>query len=107
MRNIMGKLQPFIHVPYFFSDAFNLSYEFWGDATGYDQVIYRGNVFEKQFSVWWLKKQTLCAALIMNRSEEERSVAPRWILRHARLDPKALQNARNLKSLDTTFGCKE
>jgi hypothetical protein len=54
--------------------------------------------------VWWLKKQILCAALIMNRSEEERVVALRWILRHSLLDPKALQNARNLKSLDVTFG---
>ncbi len=34
MRNLMGKIQPFIHVPYFFSDAFDLSYEFWGDADG-------------------------------------------------------------------------
>jgi len=105
MRNMTGKLQPFVHVPYFFSDVFDLSYEFWGDATGYDQVISRGNMNEKRFSVWWLKKQTLCAAFIINRSEEERAVAPRWILRHSRLDPKALQNARNLKSLDTTFGC--
>jgi NADPH-dependent 2,4-dienoyl-CoA reductase/sulfur reductase-like enzyme len=105
MRNMTGKLQPFVHVPYFFSDVFDLSYEFWGDATGYDQVVSRGNVHEKRFSVWWLKKQTLCAAFIINRSEEERAVAPRWILRHSRLDPKALQDARNLKSLDTTFGC--
>jgi len=42
--------------------------------------------------------------LIMNRPEEERAVAPRWILRRPRLDPKALQNTRNLKSMDTTFG---
>jgi hypothetical protein len=103
MRNMMGKLQPFIHVPYFFSDAFDLSYEFWGDADGHDQVVYRGNMDQKQISVWWLKRQRLCAALIMNRPEEERAVAPRWILRRPRLDPKALQNARNLKSLDTTF----
>ena len=104
MRNLMGKFQPFIHVPYFFSDVFDLSYEFWGDAEGHDQVVYRGNLNHKQLSVWWLKKQTLCAALIMNRPADERMVAPRWILRRPRLDPKALQNARNLKSLDTTFG---
>jgi len=104
MRNMMGHIQPFIHVPYFFSDVFDLSYEFWGDAEGHDQVVYRGNMSQKQLSVWWLKKKTLCAALIMNRPEEERVVAPRWILRHLRLDPKALQNARSLKSLDTTFG---
>ena len=36
----------------------------------------------------------------------ERS-APRWILLRPRLDPKALQNVRNLKSLDTTFGCQD
>jgi hypothetical protein len=40
----------------------------------------------------------------MNRPDEERVVAPRWILRRPRLDPKALQSARNLKSLDNTFG---
>ncbi|MBI3852256.1 MAG: FAD-dependent oxidoreductase [Verrucomicrobia bacterium] len=107
MRNMTGKLQPFIHVPYFFSDVFDLSYEFWGDATGYDQVVYRGNIYEKRFSVWWLKKQTLCAAFIMNRPEEERAVAPRWILRRPCLDPKALQNVRNLKSLDATFGRRD
>ena len=104
MRNVMGKLQPFIHVPYFFSDVFDLSYEFWGDADGHDQVVYRGDMEEKQLSVWWLKNQKLCAALIMNRPEEEREFAARWILRRPRLNPKALQNARNLKSLDTTFG---
>jgi len=105
MRNIMGKLQPFIHVPYFFSDIFDLSYEFWGDADGHDQVIYRGDMNQKQLSVWWLKKRKLCAALIMNRPDEERMVAPRWILRRPRLDPETLQSIRNLKSLDTTFGC--
>lgn len=107
MRNMLGKLQPFIHVPYFFSDVFDLSYEFWGDATGHDQVVYRGKMDEKQFSVWWLKKHTLCAALIMNRPEEERSVAPRWIMRRSRLDPEALRNTRHLKSLDITFGRQE
>ena len=104
MRYMMGKIQPFIHVPYFFSDVFDLSYEFWGDADDHDQVAYRGNMNQEQLSVWWLKKQTLCAALLMGRSEEERAVAPRWILRRPRLDPKALQNTRSLKSLDTTFG---
>jgi hypothetical protein len=62
---------------------------------------------QKQLSVWWLKKQALCAALIMNRPEEERALPPRWILRQPRLDPKALQNTRNLKALDTSFGRQE
>jgi NADPH-dependent 2,4-dienoyl-CoA reductase/sulfur reductase-like enzyme len=104
MRNMMGQLQPFIHVPYFFSDVFDLSYEFWCDTSEADKIVYRGDMNLKQLSVWWLKKQTLCAALIMNRPVEERTLAPRWILRRQKLDPKALRKARNLKSLDTTFG---
>jgi hypothetical protein len=59
---------------------------------------------QKQLSVWWLKRQILCAVLIMNRPEEDRALAPRWILRRPRLNPKALKNVRNMKALDTCFG---
>jgi hypothetical protein len=59
---------------------------------------------KKQLSFWWLKKRTLCATLLMNRPNEERRYAPRWILRRAQLDPKALRTAKSLKSLDRTFG---
>ena len=107
MRNMMGKVQPFTHVPYFFSDVFDLSYEFWGNTDGHDQVVYRGSMNQKQISVWWLKKQALCGALLMNRPLEERTVAPRWISRRLRLDAKALQYARSLKSLDTIFGSQD
>ena len=33
-RALLGERTPFIHVPYFFSDVFDLSYEFWGDPSG-------------------------------------------------------------------------
>ncbi|MGC4097461.1 MAG: FAD-dependent oxidoreductase [Nitrospira sp.] len=105
MRNMMDKFQPFVHVPYFFSDAFDLSYEYWGDAKGHDQVVYRGDMRNKQLSVWWLKDRRPCAALLMNRPHEERQYAPRWILRRAKLDPRALRTAKRLQSLDRTFGC--
>lgn len=104
MRNMMGHIQPFTHVPYFFSDTFDLSYEFWGDATGHDRVVYRGSMRNKQLSVWWLRKQKLCAALIMNRPKEERVLAPRWIMMRQRLDSQALQTTRTLGGLDLTFG---
>ena len=43
----------------------------------------------------------------MNRPEEERALAPRWILRRIKLDAKALKKTRNLKALDTSFGRQE
>jgi NADPH-dependent 2,4-dienoyl-CoA reductase/sulfur reductase-like enzyme len=76
---LMGQRTAFQHVPYFFSDVFDLSYEYWGDAAGADQVVHRGDLSSKGFSVWWLRQQRLVAAFVMNRPDEERETAPRWI----------------------------
>jgi NADPH-dependent 2,4-dienoyl-CoA reductase/sulfur reductase-like enzyme len=78
-RSLMGDKTPFRHVPYFFSDVFDLSYEYWGDSSGADQVIHRGDVSSNSFSVWWLEQQRVVAAFTMNRPDEERNVAPKWI----------------------------
>jgi NADPH-dependent 2,4-dienoyl-CoA reductase/sulfur reductase-like enzyme len=88
-RNMLGKLQPFIHVPYFFSDVFDLSYEFWGDTASFDQVIHRGAIQQGRFSVWWLKEGCPQAVFIMNRPDEERELAPKWIIQQRRV-PAAL-----------------
>lgn len=78
-RALLGDRTPFVHVPYFFSDVFDLSYEFWGDTSGADEVIERGDVASSSFSVWWLRQKRLVAAFTMNRPEEEREAAPRLI----------------------------
>jgi len=78
-RSLMGERAPFRHVPYFFSDVFDLSYEYWGDSSGTDQPIYRGDVTDKSFSTWWLRQGKLVAAFAMNRPDEEREAAPKWI----------------------------
>lgn len=78
-RSLMGDKTPFQHVPYFFSDVFDLSYEYWGDSSGADQVIHRGDVSTNSFSVWWVHQQRVVAAFTMNRPDEERNVAPKWI----------------------------
>ena len=76
---IRGERRPFLHVPYFFSDVFDLSYELWGDSDGATQIIPRGDLNSSSFSVWWLKRDCLIAAFVMNRPDEERQVAPEWI----------------------------
>ena len=78
-RALLGERTPFVHVPYFFSDVFDLSYEFWGDTSGADEVIERGDVASSSFSVWWLRQKRLVAAFTMNRPEEEREAATRLI----------------------------
>ena len=91
-RLLMGDRTPFRHVPYFFSDVFDLSYEYWGDSSGADQVIHRGDVSSNSFSVWWLHQQRVVAAFTMNRPDEERNMAPTWIDSGHRVWPAALKD---------------
>lgn len=81
---ITGKREMFMHIPYFFSDVFDLSYEFWGDTEGYDQVVHRGDLANGSFSVWWLREEAVIAAFVMNQPREERELAPEWIRTHHR-----------------------
>jgi len=78
-RALLGDRQMFRHVPYFFSDVFDLSYELWGDMSGAHEVVERGDLASSSFSVWWLREHKLVAAFTMNRPDEEREAAPRMI----------------------------
>jgi 3-phenylpropionate/trans-cinnamate dioxygenase ferredoxin reductase subunit len=76
---VTGDRKPFVHVPYFFSDVFDLSYELWGDAEGAEETVVRGDLKTSSFSVWWLKKQRVVAVFAMDRPDAEREAAPVWI----------------------------
>ena len=92
-RSLMGERIPFKHVPYFFSDVFDLSYEYWGDSSGADQIIHRGDFSNKSFSVWWLREKTVVAAFTMNRPDEERDAAPKWIESRQTVSAEKLEDA--------------
>ena len=92
-RLLMSERIPFKHVPYFFSDVFDLSYEYWGDTSGSDLVIHRGDVSSKSFSVWWLRQGRVVAAFTMNRPDEERDVAPKWIESRQSVSAERLSDA--------------
>jgi len=89
-RVVLGDRKPFVHVPYFFSDVFDLSYELWGDSDGATQTVVRGEVGSSKFSVWWLKEARVIATFVMNRPDEERQVAPEWIESRQVVSPKPL-----------------
>jgi NADPH-dependent 2,4-dienoyl-CoA reductase/sulfur reductase-like enzyme len=92
-RTLMGERLPFRHVPYFFSDVFDLSYEYWGDSSGADQIVHRGDRDGKSFSVWWLRQKRLVAAFAMNRPDDERELAPKWIEAKQSLSASKLEDA--------------
>jgi len=76
-----------------FSDAFALPYEFWGDPSGAEEIIERGDLSSSSFSVWWLRQGRLAAAFLMNRTEEERETAPRLIQSKELTSAKTLPGA--------------
>jgi len=76
---LLGERRPYLRVPYFFSDVFDLSWEFWGDHSTADQVVYRGAVEDGSFSVWWLNGSTVVGAFVMNRPNDERELAQELI----------------------------
>lgn len=92
-RTLMGERTPFRHVPYFFSDVFDLSYEFWGDPAGAEQIIHRGDLSSNSFSVWWLRQAVVVAAFVMSRPEEERDIAAKWIESKQRVSAAKLEDA--------------
>jgi NADPH-dependent 2,4-dienoyl-CoA reductase/sulfur reductase-like enzyme len=79
-RGMLGQREVYEHVPYFFSDVFDLSYEYWGDNRDADRVTYRGDLDTGSFSAWWLKNGHLAAAFVMDRPDEERQLAMDLIL---------------------------
>ena len=98
-RALLGERRPFIHVPYFFSDVFDLSYEFWGDPSGADEIVERGDLNTNSFSVWWLAGSRVVAAFVMNRPSEEREAAPQWIESKQAVPAEKLRRAASLSDL--------
>lgn len=76
---MLGEQSAYKEVRYFFSDVFDLSYELWGDPSNANQIVHRGDVMDGRFSVWWIRDNKLAAAFVMDRPEQEREVAPKWI----------------------------
>lgn len=74
-RRLRGATEPFRNIPYFFSDVFDLSYEFWGVTEGAERTEYRGDVNSPSFSAWWFKGNRVVAVFAMNRPDSERDAA--------------------------------
>jgi NADPH-dependent 2,4-dienoyl-CoA reductase/sulfur reductase-like enzyme len=96
-RALLGVREPFVHVPYFFSDVFDLSYEFWGDPSDSDRIVHRGDLRTSSFSVWWLRQDTLAAAFVMSRPDEEREFAPEFIRSKQKLSPERLRDSASAR----------
>ena len=70
-RAMLGDRKPFKHVPHFYSDMFDLSWNYWGDRWMEDaqyDVSYRGGVDSGEFIVWWTVGDRVMAAFTLGYS---------------------------------------
>jgi NADPH-dependent 2,4-dienoyl-CoA reductase/sulfur reductase-like enzyme len=108
-RVMKGKREPYKFLPYFFSDVFEYSYEFFGDTDGADEICNRGNLETGDFSSWWFKGDRLIAAFIMSsRPEEEGKLAREWITNKKDVDKERIRdNGSDLDKLAMNTGLHE
>jgi 3-phenylpropionate/trans-cinnamate dioxygenase ferredoxin reductase component len=97
-----GKIEPYIFLPFFFSDVFDVSYEYFGDNESATDIINRGNLEKGDFSTWWINDNRVVAAFIMStRPKEEGEKAREWIRNRTQIDKDKLSDENKpLKELE-------
>lgn len=65
-RNMLGIKTPYERIPYFYSDQYDVSMEYSGLATEWDEVILRGDPATREFIAFWVKDGRLAAGMNVN-----------------------------------------
>ena len=67
-RAMLGQDVAYDRVPYFYTDQYDLSMEYAGyvEPGGYDQVIFRGDVQQREFIAFWLARGRVLAGMNVN-----------------------------------------
>jgi 3-phenylpropionate/trans-cinnamate dioxygenase ferredoxin reductase component len=71
-RNMAGEEKPYVAIPYFYSDLFDLSFEAWGDLVAWDQTLLRGSMSGGGFAFYYFDQGSMVGVLAAGRPESER-----------------------------------
>ncbi len=71
-KTICGLDAPYDDLPWFWSDQFDVTYNYAGHAPEWDELIWRGDVASRKFSVFYLVNGRLAAALCVGRAKDFR-----------------------------------
>ena len=66
-KNMLGAHEPYRDAPYFFSDVFELSWEYWGNPAKAEAAWHVGDLEHGTFSVWWVRDGKVAAGFSMGR----------------------------------------
>jgi 3-phenylpropionate/trans-cinnamate dioxygenase ferredoxin reductase subunit len=67
-RAMLGQDVVYDQVPYFYTDQYDLGMEYAGyvEPSGYDQVVFRGDVGRREFIAFWLARGRVLAGMNVN-----------------------------------------
>ncbi|MGQ0501592.1 MAG: NAD(P)/FAD-dependent oxidoreductase [Panacagrimonas sp.] len=68
--NMLGKVQPYANVPWFWSDQYDLKLQMVGISTGYEQCVLRGDPASRSFGAFYFRQGVLMAADTVSRPQE-------------------------------------
>jgi 3-phenylpropionate/trans-cinnamate dioxygenase ferredoxin reductase subunit len=73
--NMLGAGEPYVEVPWFWSDQYQENLQHVGVATRWDDLVIRGNVAERRFTAFYLKDARVSAAFGVNAGRDVRRAA--------------------------------
>jgi 3-phenylpropionate/trans-cinnamate dioxygenase ferredoxin reductase subunit len=71
-KNMLGRREAYVEIPWFWSDQYDLNLQYVGHASSWDEIVLRGDVAGRKFTAFYLKGGRLRAALTVNRFKDIR-----------------------------------
>ena len=65
-RAMLGQPVSYEHIPYFFSDQYEVGMEYSGYAPDWDEVVFRGDPADGEFVAFWLRDGRVVAGMNVN-----------------------------------------
>jgi 3-phenylpropionate/trans-cinnamate dioxygenase ferredoxin reductase subunit len=75
--SMLGRTAVYDHVPYFFSDQYDMGMEYRGYVEGgrYDQVVFRGEVDQGEYIAFWVRHGRVLAGMNVNVWDQGDAIA--------------------------------
>ena len=71
-RSMLGKREPYNDVHWFWSDQYNCNVQYAGFHTGWDELVVRGNLEERNAVVFYVQERRIAASVAFNRGKDLR-----------------------------------
>jgi 3-phenylpropionate/trans-cinnamate dioxygenase ferredoxin reductase subunit len=99
-RNMLGKAVPYDEIPWFWSDQYDVTLQYAGFHTTWDQLLVRGHIDSGSFIAFYINGGRIDAVVGLNRGKDVRRAIP-LIKSRRKWNPRQLEDeSKDLRSID-------